>query len=109
MRNVLLHFLTPFRNDTDVAAAGIMPSEAHAALGPKATIGYSHPMAENQTPPEALGDRFFWPMVMLLGLGLVVVPSALDVPLSPKVGVGIVIFGLFGWLRERRRRVTGTS
>ena len=66
-------------------------------------------MAELETPPEAFGDRFFWPMVMLLGLGLIVVPQALDIPLSPKSGGGIVFFGLLGWLREWRRRVTGTS
>jgi hypothetical protein len=59
-------------------------------------------VAERETPPEAFGDRYFWPMVMLLGLGLLVLPQALDVPINPKYGGSMVFIGLLGWLREWR-------
>jgi hypothetical protein len=57
---------------------------------------------EFQTPPEAFGDRYFWPMVTLLGLGLILLLWALDVPIHPKYGGSMAFIGLLGWLRERR-------
>jgi len=56
-------------------------------------------------PRESFGDRYFWPLIALLGLGIVVVPWLLELPIQFKgAGLVVIVIGLWGWIREARKR-----
>jgi hypothetical protein len=53
-------------------------------------------------PREGFGDRYFYPMIALVGLAFLLVPRVLELPIrANKFGVIAVLLGLGGWARER--------
>jgi hypothetical protein len=51
---------------------------------------------------ETFGDRYFWPIVVLFGVSVLVVPRVLFGVTFWKIGGGIVLYGLWRGQGEQR-------